>query len=392
MKKKISILGSTGSIGLSTLSIINKKKNFFKVLLLTSNKNYQLICNQIIKYKPKYFLINDQKIFDKVKKRFKKNKTQLITTIESKKLNLKSDIVISAIPGIAGLRPTIAMINKTKKILIANKESVICGWNIIKTKAEKNKTEIIPVDSEHFSILQLMKNHKLNEIEKIYITASGGPFLNLKKSLFKKITPKAALLHPKWKMGKKISIDSATLLNKVLELIEAQKIFNIPFDKLDILIHPNSLVHAVLKLKNGLTKLIYHDTTMIVPLANAIFNGRLDIKDFYKKHKKTKSNYYNDLSFSRPDQKIFPIIKIIKRVNEYPSTPIIINSANEVLVEQFLKKKTSFLSISKIIMGIMKDRNYKKYAIRKPENIDQIDTIDRWARKTTLRKIINLKK
>ena len=131
---------------------------------------------------------------------------------------------------------------------------------------------------------------------------------------------------------------------------------------------------------------------MIVPLANAIFNGRLDIKDFYKKHKKTKSNYYNDLSFSRPDQKIFPIIKIIKRVNESPSTPFIINSANEVLEEQFLKKKTSFLSISKIIMGIMKDRNYKKYAIRKPENIDQIDTIDRWARKTTLRKIINLKK
>ena len=141
--------------------------------------------------------------------------------------------------------------------------------------------------------------------------------------------------------GKKISIDSATLLNKVFELIEAQKIFNIPLNKLDILIHPNSLVHAVIRFKNGLTKLIYHETTMIVPLANAIFNGKLDINDFYKT-KKIKSNFYNDLIFRRPDQKIFPIIRIIKRVNEYPSTPIIINSANEVLVEQFLKKRPLF--------------------------------------------------
>ena len=342
MKKKISILGSTGSIGLSTLSIIDKKIKFFNIILLTSNKNYPLICNQIKKYKPKFFLINDKKTFDKVKRRFKKNKTKLINTFQLKNLNVKSDILISGIPGLAGLEPTINMIGKTKKILIANKESVICGWNIIKNKAKKNKTEIIPVDSEHFSISQLMKTHKINEIEKIYITASGGPFLNLRRSLFKKITPNDALLHPKWKMGKKISIDSATLLNKVFELIEAQKIFNIPLNKLDILIHPNSLVHAVIRFKNGLTKLIYHETTMIVPLANAIFNGKLDINDFYKTKKKIKSNFYNDLIFKKPDQKIFPIIKIIKRVNEYPSTPIIINSANEVLVEQFLKKRPLF--------------------------------------------------
>ena len=163
------------------------------------------------------------------------------------------------------------MIKLSKKILIANKESIICGWNLIKKNALTNKTKIVPIDSEHFSIFTLLKSHKLNEIKKFYITASGGPFLNYKRKQFKNIKPKDALKHPKWKMGKKITVDSSTLMNKMLELIEAQKLFDIPNNKIDILIHPNSLVHAIIKLKNGLTKFIYHETTMIIPLANALF-------------------------------------------------------------------------------------------------------------------------
>lgn len=387
MKKKISILGSTGSIGLNALNIIDQKRNYFKIILLSSNKNFKKICKQIKKYKPKYFFIHDRRTFLKTKKELKQVKTKIINTLDTKKFNLNSDITLTAIPGISGLKPTIDLISKTKKILIANKESIICGWKLILKKAKKYNTKIIPVDSEHYSILQLIKNHKMHEIEKIIITASGGPFLNLKYSKFKNIKPKQAMAHPKWKMGKKISVDSATLMNKILELIEAQKLFNIKQDKIDILIHPNSLVHAIIKLKNGLTKLIYHETTMIIPLANAIFDEKLEINNFLPRNKKIKSKKIENLIFKKPDKKIFPIIKVIKRINEYESTPIIINAANEALVEQFMMKKTSFLNISKVIIDIMNDRNYRKFAIRNPKNINQINDIDFWARKTVLKKL-----
>ena len=391
MKKKISILGATGSIGISALSIIDKKKFFFNIVLLSSNKNFNLICKQIKKYKPKYYVINDLKIFNKVKKKFKKSKVKIINFFNFNDKNIKSEIVISAIPGIAGLNPTINIIDKTKRILIANKESIICGWNLIKEKAKKNKTKIVPIDSEHFSIFQLIKNTKIEDIEKIFLTASGGPFLNLKISKFKKIKPRDALIHPKWKMGKKITIDSSTLMNKMFELIEAHKLFNIPLNKLDILIHPNSLVHAIVRFKNGLTKLLYHDTSMIVPLANAIFDGNLLIKNYLKNSKINSQNHFPNLIFKQPDKKTFPIIKVMKRINEFPSTPIIINSANEVLVEQFLQKNIAFLSISKIIMAIMNDRNYKKYAIKRPQNINQIKSIDHWTREITFKKLKLLK-
>jgi len=187
--------------------------------------------------------------------------------------------------------------------------------------------------------------------------------------------------------GKKITIDSSTLMNKIFELIEAHKLFNIPLNKLDILIHPNSLVHAIVMFKNGLTKLLYHDTSMIVPLANAIFDGNLLIKNFLNNSKKIKPNYFPDLIFKQPDLKIFPVIKVIKRINEFPSTPIILNSVNEVLVDQFLQKNIPFLTISKIIMSIMNDRNYKKYAIKRPQNIYQIRSVDNWAREITFKKL-----
>ena len=228
-----------------------------------------------------------------------------------------------------GLTPTILMIKKSKKMLLANKEAIICGWTLIKKIAHKIKTKIIPVDSEHFSISKLLEMHKIDEIKKIYLTASGVLFLNFKLSKIKKVKPKDALKHPKWSMGKKISVDSATLMNKILELIEAHKLFNIPMKKLDILIHPESLVHAILELKNGLKKFIYHETSMIIPIANAIFDNKVDI-DFLKQRKQIQN-----LNFKKVEKKIFPVIDIKKRINEFPSTPLIINAANEVLVDQF---------------------------------------------------------
>ena len=384
MKKLISILGSTGSVGLTTLSIIDKTKNEFYPYIFSANKNFNLICKQIKKYKPKIFIINDKNTFLKILSKYKYKKIKILNNFDSLKIKTISDITISAIPGIAGLKPTIKMTGLSSKILLANKESIICGWDLILKKSKKNKTKLIPIDSEHFSILKLLENQKRNQIKKIYLTASGGPFLNFTSQQLKKIKPNQALRHPKWKMGKKITIDSATLMNKIFELIEAQKLFNISNNLMDIIIHPNSLVHAIIELKNGLKKLVYHETSMIIPLANAIFDGEVDIKRFYKKKVSFK---FENLIFKKVDKNIFPAINLISKMNQFPSAPIIINAANEVLVDQFLNKKIAFLDINKIIMAIIKDSNYKKYAVKNPSNIKQIYQIDFWARSITINKI-----
>ena len=388
MKKKIAILGSTGSIGSTTLEIIDIKKSFFNVSLLSAKNNYNLICKQINKYSPKYFIITNPSVYKKVKNKFKKKNVKILNSYDKIKFRKKIDISISAIPGVVGLSPTLQILKSTKKLLLANKESVICGWSLIKKLSKKFKTKIVPIDSEHFSILKIIENFKIDEIKKIFITASGGPFLNYKPHQFKKIKINDALKHPKWKMGKKISIDSSTLMNKILELIEAQKLFDIPSKKLDIIIHPNSLVHAIVLFKNGLTKMLYHQTTMIIPIANAIFDGKLNIQDFYKKKNINKQEIEN-LIFKKVDPKVFPIIKFKDRVNEYPSTSIIINATNEALVNQFLNKNITYNDIIKGIKFILNDRNYKKYAVKKPKTINQILDIDFWAKNKILNKLSN---
>jgi 1-deoxy-D-xylulose-5-phosphate reductoisomerase len=389
MKKKISILGSTGSIGINSLEIFKKKKNLFKINILAANKNYRLICSQIRQFKPAIFIIDNLEVFNKVKKKFKNNKVNIFNDFNfKKKIYKKSDITIAAIPGIAGLKPTIELTKNSKKLLIANKESVICGWNLIKENALKYKTKIIPIDSEHFSIMKLLENQKKKDIKKIYLTASGGPFLNYNFSKMKNVKPAEAINHPKWKMGKKISVDSASLMNKILELVEAQKLFSIESNKIEIVIHPESLIHAIIELKNGLFKFIYHETTMLIPLANAIFDDDVDINLFLKKKFSVKKNiFFKNLNFQSVDKKKFPIIKLKSRVNEYYSTPIIVNAVNEILVDQFLKKKIPFTSFYTYLLEVLDDRNYKKYAIKQSKNINQIFEIDKWSRLTTFKKI-----
>lgn len=388
MKKSISILGSTGSIGQTALKIVDKRKNYFRIFMLSANKNYKLISQQINKYKPNIFVIYNTKIFLKLKKKYENKKILILNSFNELNLNKKIDITISSIPGIVGLSPTILMTKYSRKILVANKESIICGWNLINSTAKKNNTKIIPIDSEHFSILKLLENHSPNEIQKIFITASGGPFLNYDYKKLKKIKPKNALRHPKWKMGKKITIDSSTLVNKIFELIEAQKLFNLSNKKIDILIHPNSLIHAIVCFKNGLTKLLYHETNMIIPIANAMLEKNLNIKEFYKNNEKFQKEKKINLIFEKVNNKIFPIIKLKNKINEYPSTGIIVNAVNEVMVEMFLKKKVPFLAINKFIFAIFKDSNYKKYAIKIPNSLSKILLIDEWAKKTTF-KLLN---
>ena len=389
MKKTVSILGSTGAIGLNSLKILNKKRKLFTYNIFMANKNYNLICKQINDYKPKVFIINNLDIYNKVKIKFKKNKVIILNQVDIKTNFIKNtDITIAAIPGIAGLKPTIELVKKSNKVLIANKESIICGWNLIKKAALKNKTKIIPVDSEHFSIMKLLENHSLQDVSKIYLTASGGPFLKHKISKLKNVKPKEALKHPKWKMGKKITIDSATLMNKMLELIEAHKIFSFDLKKIEVVIHPESLIHAIVEFKNGLHKFLYHETTMLVPLANAIFDDKLEIKDFIKNNlKKKESISYQSLNFLKVDKKRYPVINIKNKLIEYYSSPIIINAVNEILVDQYLRKKIPFNSFYRYLKTVLRDRNYKKYAIKEPKNISQIFRIDEWSRNITYSKI-----
>ena len=390
MKKKISILGSTGSIGSTTLNVVDKFKSNFLINTLSANSNFSKINKQILKFKPKNFVISDYKIYLRIKKKYKNKKINIINEYKDlKKTSITNDISVAAIPGLAGLKPTIMFTKNSKKILLANKESIICGWQIIDSIAKKNKTKIIPIDSEHFSINQLIKHHNENDIKSIYITASGGPFLKLPMNKFKNIKIKDAIKHPKWSMGKKISIDSATLMNKILELVEAKKIFPFKNVKFKIIIHPQSLVHAIVKFKNGLVKLLYHEPNMIIPISNAIFDHKLKIENFIKNKK--KYNNINDLQFYSVDKKRFPVIKLLPKLDDYKSTAIIINASNEILVDQFLKKRISFNSIIEYQFKVLKHKNYKKYAIQRPNNLKNIYLVDNWARSTTLNIIKNMK-
>ena len=294
--KKIIILGSTGSIGKQTLEIIKKDKNKFKILLLSTDKNINLISKQIKTFKVKNIVVTNKKKYKILKKKFKKIKIFPDFKKIDKKLIVKADYTMSAISGIEGLRPTINIIKKTKRIAIANKESLICGWGLIQKELKKHKTEFIPVDSEHFSIWSVIKDYQKSDIEKIILTASGGPFLN--KKIKKNVSLKDAISHPNWSMGKKISIDSATMMNKIFEIIEAKKIFNIELNKFEILIHPKSYIHAIVKFKNGLIKIIAHDTDMKIPISNSIYMGDNN-QNFIKVKKKININILKFIKFSK---------------------------------------------------------------------------------------------
>ena len=377
--KTIAVLGSTGSIGESTLAII-KKTNKFKVILIVANSNYTKILSQIKIFKPKVVIVNNLQVFLKIKKINKFKKTIILNDIKNiNKYIKKIDTTVSAIPGIAGLEPTLSFIKISKKVLLANKESIVCGWNLIKKNAFKYKTKLIPIDSEHFSISELSKQHTNNEIDKIYITASGGPFLKLHKNKFKKIKPKDAVKHPKWKMGKKISVDSATLMNKVLELTEALKLFPFDANKYEIVIHPQSLIHAIVKFKNGTTYFLYHLPDMKIPISNALFDGKFNFIKHFKNDNKDNLSCQN-LEFFPADKNKFPTLRLISKMNTSESSPIIINAANEIFVDEFLKNNIDFNDISDYLNLVLRDKNYiktSKMSSNSIKNIYIIDTLGR---------------
>jgi len=285
-----------------------------------------------------------------------------------------------AISGLSGLKPTLDAITFSKKIAIANKESIICGWNLIEKKLKKFKTEFIPVDSEHFSIWKLLNDSKDKDVDEILLTASGGPFLKLPIKNFKYIKPSNAIKHPNWSMGKKISIDSSTLMNKVFEVIEAKKIFNINLDKFKVVIHPKSYVHAIVKFNNGLTKILIHDTNMKIPIFNSIY------KDSNKHIKSNKLNfsYLNNLDFKKVDLKRFPAINFVKNIPKKNSLfETIIVSSNDELVNMFLDNKIKYKDIVKNLKKIINSNQFHKYKRIIPKNFKQIFKLSEYVRLKT---------
>jgi 1-deoxy-D-xylulose-5-phosphate reductoisomerase len=355
MKKKICILGSTGSIGKSTLEIISKNRNDFDVILLSGNSNFRLLISQAKKFKPKYVYSSNLYLTEKIKYFCNKNKIIIINDLNLLK-QIKFDITIAAISGIAGLLPTLNIIKFSKKILIANKESIICGWKFIYKELKKNNCFFVPIDSEHFSIFNLIENKNMNSIKNIYLTASGGPFFGKNINL-KKVTPLQAIKHPNWKMGKKISIDSANLMNKILEVIEASLIFNLPISKFKIIIHPQSLIHAVVEFKNGLSSMLYHYNDMKIPIANSLYSN------FYINKPSCKNfSFQKNLSFHNADIKKIPSIKILKLTKILNDKGfILINSLNEILVEKFMDNKILFTDIVHKLLNILDSKAVKNH-------------------------------
>ena len=386
MKKKIAILGSTGSIGKTLIEIIRVKKNEFNIILLTADKNYKEILKQAKNFNVPNLIITDEKSFNELKKK-KLGKINIFNNYNSfnKIFKKKIDYVMCAISGFDGLEPTLKIIRHTKKIAIANKEAIICGWHLIKKDLKKYKTTFIPVDSEHFSIFYALQGNKISNIEKIYLTASGGPLNNLPKIKFKDIKISEAINHPNWKMGKKISVDSATLMNKVFEIIEAKKIFDLRYDQLDILIHPSSYIHAIIKLKDGMIKIIAHDTDMKIPIFNTLHDSH---------HKKIQTEQLNlkklnFLNLKKVDTDKFPSIKLIKRLqNKETLLETFIVIANDELVNLFLLKKIKFIDINSNLLKLINMKEIKILSQKKPGDIKSIIFLKEVVKKK-INKLIN---
>ena len=375
MKKKIVILGSTGSIGKTLINIIKQDKKNFEIVLLSADGNYKELLKQAKFFKVKNLIITNESSFNKIKKDKFSQKINIYNNFNyfRKIFKKKVDYTMSCISGIQGLKPTIEIIKFTNKIAIANKEAIICGWDLIQKELKKNKTKFIPVDSEHFSIWYALRNINKELIEKIYLTASGGPFLNKPLNKLRNVNYKQAVKHPNWKMGKKISIDSATMMNKVFEIIEAKKIFDISYKKLSILIHPKSYVHAIIKFKNGLTKIVVHDTNMKIPIFNSLYSSSNTINS-----KEIDLKILNNLDFRKVDYKKFPLTKTLNILPEKSSLfETILVSINDKLVELFLDNRIKYTDISKKMHNMLRLRDLKRYKMIKVKNIYEIINISK---------------
>ncbi len=375
MKKKISILGSTGSVGVNTLKVINNISKEFDVVYLTGNTNSDLMIKQCIEFNPKSVVMINEEASEAVKKGLSGYDINVLSGRESL-LNISRDkeidLVLNALVGSPGMEPTLEAVKAGVDVALSNKESLVVAGDLITTEMKKTGANIFPVDSEHSAIWQCMVGESLSDIEKIILTGSGGPFRTRPINTFVDIKVSEALNHPNWEMGKKITIDSATMMNKGLEVIEAYWLFNIDVNMIDIVVHPQSIIHSMVEFKDSSIKAQMGVPDMKVPIQYALTYPnhisapweRLDFK------------LIGDLSFEAPDFDRFPCIKLAyMSLDRMGSTPAILNMANDYSVYKFLNSEIKFTEIPKIIEAAMKHHQW----VEKPD-LDYIRELDNWTK------------
>ena len=349
MKKRIAILGSTGSIGTQTLQVIEEHRDLFEVELLTANNNVEMLANQVERFSPNCAIICNSERYPALVERLGNCDTKLFAGIDSVKDYLASadniDIVVAAMVGFSGLEPTLAAIESGKTIALANKETLVAAGSIVTAAAKRNRVPLLPVDSEHSAIFQCLQG-EFGEVEKLLLTASGGPFREFTYEQIQSATKAQALKHPNWSMGAKVTIDSATMMNKGLELMEASWLFGMPAEKIEILVHPQSIVHSMVQFADGAVKAQLGAPDMRVPIQYALsYPQRLSLSaprvDFAE---------LASLTFFKPDMKKFPALRIaMESFAKGGTMPCSMNGANEVAVAAFLAERIRFRDIPYLI-------------------------------------------
>ncbi len=377
MKKKITIFGSTGSIGQSTLDIIKHNRDKYEVIALTANKNYLMLLKQVNLFKPKIVSINDNASYKKFKDLNVNKNLKILNGSNSydEILDFNTDLVMAAITGSAGLLPVVSALKKGLSIALANKESLVCSGSLVTSLAKSNNAKILPVDSEHNAIYQVLDSKNKSKISRLILTASGGPFFKKEIAELNDITPKEAIKHPNWSMGKKISIDSATMMNKGLELIEACYLFDIHQKNIDVVIHPESIIHSCVE---------YMDGSMLAQMGTPDMRTPISFTLAYPERIKTNVQRLNlseikKLTFFEPDLNKYPCLQLAYNSLEIgKSAPTILNAANEVAVQRFLEKKIKFLSIAKVV-----EKTLKNSSICSINSIKDVIEIDKESRDLT---------
>ncbi|HHV95390.1 MAG TPA: 1-deoxy-D-xylulose-5-phosphate reductoisomerase [Clostridiaceae bacterium] len=378
MQKKISILGSTGSIGIQALEVVrNLKKNNYNIEIkgLAAGKNIDLLEKQVLEFKPEAVSVMDEELADILNKRLKSTGTDVFYGIEGliKVATLENtDLVLNSVVGVVGLLPTLEAIRKGKNIALANKETLVAAGKIVMEEAQKHNVSIIPVDSEHSAIFQCLVGNDKKSISKLLLTASGGPFRGKKTEQLEMVKPEDALKHPNWKMGNKITIDSATLMNKGLEVIEARWLFDVSPEKIEVLIHPQSIIHSMVEYVDGSIIAQLGMPDMRIPIQYAITYPNRQ----YSRFNKMDFKIHRELTFEEPDYVNFPCLRIaFEALKESGTMPTVMNAANEVAVNLFLNNKIRFTQIPVIISNVM-----DKHIVNNNPTIDDIIEVDEWAR------------
>ncbi len=372
-QKNIAILGSTGSIGKSSLEVIEQFPEQFKVTYLTTNTNIDELCKQVQKFKPKGIVVSNKESFTKCKNIFDKKLEILEGEHGLAEIVQREDvdIVISSLVGFAGLVPTIQAIKAKKKIALANKETLVVAGELMMNLAQQHNVSLLPVDSEHSAIFQCLVGEKNNDIHKIILTASGGPFRTKTHEELQHVTVEQALKHPNWNMGKKITIDSATLMNKGLEVIEAHWLFNLPSKKIEVLIHPQSIIHSMVEFVDGSIKAQLGVPDMKIPIQYALTYPERMQTNFPR----ISFTELQTMTFFEPDTKKFPCLRLaFESLTAGKTTTTVLNAANEIAVERFLQKEITFTQIPQLIYSVL-----EKHQPLSP-TLENIIETDMWAR------------